>query len=263
MKQLRHFLLVPFFLLMLIGCKHWWSAADDEDDNPFQGMTAKQIYNEARTALSRKEYSAAIKRLEALDTVYPFNDYAESAGLELIYAYYEKEDYPSTAAAAERYIHLYPRSKHVDYAYYMKGMANFKQQRGPLANVLPMDASWRDPGTQSLAYSNFATLVQKFPHSKYKPNAEQRMIYLRNQFAQRELNTSLYYYARKLYVASAERASYLVETYPQAPSAKTALAVLYHSNLALGLKQASDDALAVYRATYNENPPNQVPSVDV
>lgn len=253
MKRIN-IILVILTVLSLSACKHWWGGSDDEDDGPFQGMNAQQIYTEAKENLAKKQYSEAIKRLEALDTLYPFHDDAEQAEIDLIYAYFKKEDYASTAATAERFIHLYPRAKHVDYAYYMKGLANFSQVRGALANFLPMDQATRDPGTQSQAYSDFASLVQKFPNSKYKPNALQRMIYLRNMFAQRELHAAYYYYDRRMFVAAEERASYVLKTYPQAPSAQEALTVVYYSNLALGLNDAADDALRVYRATYHSNP---------
>lgn len=251
MKQTK-LILVVGLLLSLLAC-----SKDKEEHNPFEGMSAKQLYTEAQKAMSKDQYSAAIKRLEALETMYPFNDYAEQAEVDLIYAYYKKGEYGATAATAEQFIHLYPRAKRVEYAYYMKGLANFQQTRGTMANLLPLDESWRDPGTQSQAYSDFATLVQKFPEGRYKANALQRMIYLRNLFAQRELNTAKYYYARKMYVATAERAGYLIKTYPQAPSAKPALALLYRANMAMGLKKAAADVLAVYQATYHKNPPSR------
>ena len=253
MKKIN-ILLIIALVLSLSACHSWWSKDDDDDMTPYKGMSAKQLYTDAQHEMKKKQYSAAIKRLEALETMYPFNDYAEQAEMDLIYAYYEKQDYPSSAATAERFIHLYPRAKRVDYAYYMKGLANFQQNRGTMANILPMDESWRDPGTQAQAYSDFATLVQKFPDSRYKPNALQRMIFLRNLFAQRELNTSKYYFERKMYVASADRAAYLIKTYPQAPSAKKALSLLYKANKALGLNKAADEALAVYQTTYHSNP---------
>lgn len=251
MNKIKIVLLMALLLLQA-SCKKFWG--DDEDNNPYKDMTAVQLYTEAQKEMKKEQYSSAIKHLEALETMYPFNDYAEQAEINLIYAYYQKEDYPSTAATAERFIHLYPRSNRVDYAYYMKGLANFQQSRGTLAAMLPIDESWRDPGTQSQAYSDFATLLQKFPSSRYRANALQRMIYLRNQFAKRELNTAHYYYDRKMYVAAAERASYLLKTYPQAPSAQTALAILYHANKAMGLNKAADDALRVYQATYHHTP---------
>jgi outer membrane protein assembly factor BamD len=248
MRQMK-ILCVIGVLLCLLSCKK-----NDDDFNPYQGMTAKQLYTASKKEMSKEQYSSAIKHLEALETMYPFNDYAEEAEVDLIYAYYKKGEYASTAAAAERFIHLYPRAKRVEYAYYMKALANFQQNRGTLANLLPIDESWRDPGTQSQSYSDFATLIQRFPNSKYKANALQRMTYLRNLFAQRELNVSKYYFDRKMYVAATERASYLVKTYPQAPSARAALAIMYRANLAMGLKRAADDALAVYQSTYHSNP---------
>ena len=190
-----------------------------------------------------------------METMYPFHDDAEKAELDLIYAYYLKEDYASAGASAERFVHLYPRSKQADYGFYIKAMSNFNQMRGPVATLLPMDQSYRDPGTQSQAYSDFATLVQLFPNSRYKANAEQHMIYLRNMFAKSELNVSKYYYERRRYVAAVERANYLIQTYPQAPTVKEALTILYHANLALGLKAAAADAFSVYQKTYGKKPP--------
>lgn len=259
MKAIKYLIVLVVFV-GLVGCKTltglWQDLKkDDEDEGPFKGQSAKQLYHDADVALKKKDYSGAIKRLEAMETMYPFHEDAEKAELRLIYAYYEKEDYLSAGAASERFIHLYPRAKHVDYAYYIKAMSNFHQLRGPVANILPMDQSYRDPGTQSQAYSDFATLVQLFPNSEYKANSEQHMIYLRNMFAKSELNVSKYYYERRRYVASAERASYLIQTYPQAPSVKEALGVLYHANKELGLQDAAKDALNVYKKTYGGKPP--------
>lgn len=236
-------------IIALSACSKW--AKDDEDKNPYKGMTAKQLYSASQTSLKKQEYVTAAKQLEAMEVMYPFSDYTEQSQMDLILAYYKSEDYPSAAATAERFIHLYPRAKNVDYAYYMRGLANFQQTRGVFAKVLPLDESWRDPGTQTQAFVDFATLIQRFPNSKYKANAMQRMIYLRNMFAQHEFNISHFYFKRKMYVAAIERSSYLVKNYPQAPSVQKALVIMYRANMALGLKKAADDAMTVYQATYH------------
>jgi len=255
MKAIKYFVVLGL-LIALVGCKSFFGDTEekDEGEGPYKGQSAKQLYQDARTALNKKDYTGAIKRLEAMEIMYPFHDDAEAAELELMYAYYQKEEYPAAAAAAERFIHLYPRAKRVDYAYYIKAMSNFHQSRGPVATLLPMDQSWRDPGTQSQAYSDFATLVQQFPRSEYKADAQQHMIYLRNMFANTELNIAKYYYERRRFVASAERANYVLQTYPQATSTKEALGVLYYANKALNLTQAADDALNVYAKTYGGKP---------
>jgi outer membrane protein assembly factor BamD len=236
----------------LVACKSWFG--DNEDYNPYKDESAEQLFNEAEKSLKKHEYSNAIKRFEAMDSMYPFHEKAEQAQLDLIYAYYKKDDFASCAAAAERFIHLYPRSSKVDYAYYMKAMANFRQPRGALSDFVPMDLAWRDPGTQSQAYSDFAILVERFPNSRYTPNAQQRLIYLRNLFAAREMHIANYYYYHQMYVSASERANYVIKNYSQSSSARAALGLMYHAYLKLGLLDTASDTLKVYEATYHTKP---------
>lgn len=251
-KQFGLALATILLSLQLVACKNWFSS--DDDYNPYKDETAEQLYAEAKKSLKKHEYTSAIKRFEAMDSMYPFHEKAEQAQLDLIYAYYKKDDFASCSAAAERFIHLYPRSQKVDYAYYMKALANYRQPRGALSDFVGLDLAWRDPGTQSQAYSDFATLVDKFPSSKYTPNAKQRMIYLRNLFAAREMHIANYYYYHQMYVAASERANYVVRNYSQSSSARPALGLMYHSYLKLGLNDAANDTLKVYEATYHMKP---------
>ena len=62
---------------------------------------------------------------------------------------------------------------------------------------------------------------------------------------------SKYYFRKKMYVAARERATYLVKNYPQAPSVKKGLIVMYESNKALGLHAAAADVMRVYEANYH------------
>ena len=229
---------------LLAGCGKTY------DDDYFKNMSAKQIFNGAETALADEDYSKSIHYYEALDAMYPFSEYSEQGMLDSIYAYYENGDTALAESTASRYIHLYPRSEHVDYAYYMKGLADFEQNRGALAKIIPMDLSYRDPGTQVQAYTDFSVLVKRYPQSIYTPDATQRLIFMRNVLAQSELNIAEFYMKRKMYVAAANRVSYLLETYPQAPQTEEALVILVKADRELGLNAASDEALKVLKASY-------------
>jgi len=231
-------------LTLLISCS--WFKKDDEPYNPYEGMSEPELYAEANDYLAKEQYTSAIKRYEAMETMYPFSEQGETMERNLIYAYYKNSEYPSAAATAERYIRLYPSSKNVDYAYYMKAMSNFNQPRGAFANLIPLDESERDAGTQAVAYSDFAALLDRFPNSKYRQDALQHLIYLRNTFADRELKTARFYLHRKMYVAAANRASYVIKNYQQAPAAKKALKVMALSNKKLHLQDAEKDAHAIY-----------------
>lgn len=250
MKELVKIILI-LSSVSLSGCLGW---ADKEVDvnAEYRGLTAKQLYEQGTQSVDKGNYTTAIKEFEAMESLYPFSSYAQRAQVKLMDAYYKNEEYASAAASAQRYIHLYPRAENVDYAYYLKGLANFQQYRGAFAKFLPMDESWRDPGTEAQAYADFGVFIQRFPNSRYKDDALQRMIYLRNMFAQRELNNASFYFDRQLYVAAVERANFLIENYPQAPSVEKALKLAYRANMKLGLKAAATDAAKVYESTYHK-----------
>ena len=146
--------------LLLISC----SKNTEEDDalEMYKGMSDQKLYQNALSAIKETDYSSAIKRFEAFETLFPFSVNAQKSELYLIYAYFKNSDYALSAAAAERYIHLHPREKHVDYAYYMKGVANFEQERGTFAKAFKLDDSWRDPGTQLTSYHDFSVWLNAF-----------------------------------------------------------------------------------------------------
>lgn len=237
MKRLK-FIVLLVSVLSLSACS-WFSSKDDA----LQHEPADSLYSQGVDALHDGNYSSAVRYFEALTSNYPFGNYAQKGQLYLIHAYYESGDPASSVAAAQSYIHLYPRAKDVDYAYYMKGVANFAQDRGVLLRYLPNDVSERDPGTMKEAYNDFNELVSRFPESKFVPDARQRMVYLRNIYAEKEMHAANYYFRRGAYVAASNRANYVVKHYQQAPAVPRALALMVVSYQKLGLKDASSDAL--------------------
>ena len=196
-----------------------------------------------------------MRRYEALDALYPFSQYSEQALLDSIYAYYQTGDYALTAATAKRFIHAYPADPHLDYACYMKGLAEMLEDRSWAQRYLPIDVSTRDPGMARQAYSTFFTLVQQFPNSAYAPYARQRMIYLRNMFAASELHVAQYYFVRHAWVASANRASDIVEYYANTPSLKPALIIMVKSYRALGQEEEANKALKVLELNFPHTAP--------
>lgn len=246
MKIFKLAFLVCFILAMLTAC----ASHSNDPFIAFKGQTVNQIYQNAKESLLDRDFSRAIKAYEALDVLYPFNRYAENAQLELIYAYYKDGDSPSAKAAAERFIHLYPNSEHIDYAYYMQAMADMDQDRGWYLRYIPIDLSLRDPGTMRLGYQEFAELIRRYPDSHYVPDARQRMIYLRNLFASYELHIADYYFLRKAYVAAANRANEIIQRYQGAPEVKKALIIMIKSYRILGLEELASQSLAVFRLNY-------------
>lgn len=233
--------------LLLTAC----SSVTDPAES-YKGDTPKKIFDRGEEAVRDKNYSEATKRFEALEVQYPLEPDTQIAELHIIYAYYMNADYASAEAAANRFIRAYPMSPHVDYAYYMLGLSNYYQNLGVFERIFTIDLATRDLTQIKKSFDSFATIVRSHPNSRYAPAAYQYMIYLRNVMADHELQVANYYYSRKAYVASADRANGVVQHFQGAPAVPDALVLMAKCYRALHLTQLEQDTLAVLR--YNNYP---------
>src|SRR6266568_4570748 len=191
------------------------SSLDKRD--PSSGWSAAKLYQEAKESLDSGQYDLAIKHYETLEARFPYGRYSQQAQIETAYAYYKQSEQASAVAAADRFIKLHPNHPNVDYVYYLK------------------------------------ELVQRFPESKYTPDALARMKYLVNALASHEVHVARYYMKRGAYCAGANRAQYALKNYPQAPVQEEALLIMVRAYDVLGMPELRDDAERVLRRNFPES----------
>lgn len=233
-------------LLVMTGCA-------SEDKKP-QDMTERELYEDAQTNLEDMRFESAVKKLQLLEARFPFGPYAEQAQLEIIYAHLRSLESEAAIASAERFIRLHPQSPHLDYALYMKGLANYTESEGFFDRFLPTDMTKRDPGSSLKAFEDFRQLLYQFPDSPYAADARARMIYLRNRLARYEINVANYYFKRKAYLAAANRGKFVVENYSQTPAAADGLAVMIQAYKLLGLNDLANSPLQVLASNFPNHP---------
>jgi outer membrane protein assembly factor BamD len=221
-----------------------------------KAWSANKLYGTAKANLDDGNYTKAIELFEKLEARFPYGPYAQQAQLDVAYAYYKDNEPISAVAACDRFIKLHPNHPNVDYAYYLKGLANFIEDEGLLANIGGQDMSERDPRSAKDAFEAFRDLVTRFPDSKYAEDARARMRYLVNALAAHEVHVARYYFKRGAYVAAANRGKYVLEHYQQSPVLEEALEIMANSYDKLGLATARDDALKVLKHNF----PNRRPA---
>lgn len=240
--------LALILVLLLSACSFLQPSEQDET----KGWSAQKLYSEAKSEMDSGDYTKAISYFEKLEARYPYGRYAQQSQLEIAYAYYKDREAASAVAAADRFIKLHPNHPNVDYAYYLKGLANFNENLGYLGYLTNQDLSDRDPKAARESFEAFKELSTRFPDSKYTPDAIARMKYLVNALAGNEVKVAQYYYRRGAYVAAVNRAQLVVEQYPQTPAVEDALAVMVKSYEAMGMTALKEDSLRVL----NKNFPN-------
>lgn len=218
------------------------------------GWSAERIYKAAHDAMLEGNYTRAVKLFESLEARFPYGRYAQQAMLEGAFANYRANETAAAISTLDRFIRTYPNHPSIDYAYYLKGIVNFREDQGMFGYVYEFELSERDPKQMKDAFAAFKELVAKFPDSRYAEDAKQRMVYLVNALSMYEVHVARYYYNRGAYVASANRAQLSLVNYPRTPANEHALDVMWRSYDKLNLVQLRDDAKDILKRTYPTSP---------
>jgi len=237
---------------LLVGCAS--EATRQERLRQQARETELQLYENSQRQLRSQQWESAIQNLQALEDNFPFGTYAEQAQLEIIYAYYRNYEFDAAIASADRFIRLHPRHRNVDFAYYYKGLASFANGGGLFDRVAATDMSLRDPGAARESFTHFNQLLTLFPNSSYAPDAEKRMLYLRNLLARHEIQVANYYFKRGAYIAAINRGRNVVENYQQTPAVPDALAVMVQGYQLLGMTELMRRSLDILKMNYPGHP---------
>jgi len=228
-------------LLLLLSATLFACAGHDTEEDETADYSAKELYEEAQANIDAAEFQSAVKNLESLEARFPFDPFAKQAQLEIAYAYYKFDELDQAVSAVERFARLHPREPHMDYVYYLKGLINFNRGQGLLDDWFPREPSRHDPAVLEQGFNNFATLVRRYPDSIYAGDAYQRMVYLRNQMAEKEILTAEFYIERKSWLSAAKRAKAVIVRYPNTIWTKRALDIMLLSYEKLELTELAAD----------------------
>jgi outer membrane protein assembly factor BamD len=212
--------------------------------------SAERLYKAAHDALIEGNYTRAIKLFDTLESRFPYGRYAQQAILESAYANYRAGETAAAVAQCDRFIRTYPNHPNVDYAYYLKGLVNFREDQGLLGYVYEVDLSEREPKAMRESFAAFKELVAKFPGSRYAEDAKDRMAYLTNALAMYEVKVARYYYNRGAYLAAVLRAQSVLVNYPRTPANEDALKITMAGYEKLGLPQLASDSKRILDATF-------------
>jgi outer membrane protein assembly factor BamD len=248
--RIFHHSLALLLIALIAGCGLLPEGEQDET----AGWSAQRLYSEAKESLNSGNYEQAIKYYGKLEARYPYGRFAQQAQLELAYAHFKDNEPAQAVAAADRFIKLHPNHPSVDYAYYLRGLANFNDELGFVGYLTGQDLTERDPKAARDAFEAFRELVTRFPDSRYTPDGIARMKYLLNALAAHEVHVARYYMRRNAYVAAANRVQYALKAYPQAPANEEGLVILVNAYNALGMSDLRDDAQRVLMKNFPKSP---------
>ncbi|MGY1458133.1 MULTISPECIES: outer membrane protein assembly factor BamD [unclassified Luteimonas] len=245
-------LLVLLAVFAASGCARMKNMFKDEDAN--EGVAVEVLYDKGHALMRGGNWSGATNTYRRLVAQYPYGPYTEQAMIEIAYAQFKMGRHDDAVSSIDRFIRTYPTHRNVAYVYYLRGLVNSTRDTVFLQRAWNLDASRRDLATPLQGYNDLRIVTERYPNSRYAADAANRMAELRNMFARHEIETALYYMRRDAWVAAAERARYLLETYPQSEYQNDAVAVLTAAYTELGNQTLAADARRVLELNEPDHP---------
>lgn len=247
----RSLLVLLLAAALLSGC----GLFKDRSEAQRKNWQAADWYKAAKEELDNGNWQAATKLYAELESKFPYGRYAQQAQLDSAYAFYKEGETAQAVSAIDRFLKAYPNHPFLDYALYLKGLANFREDLGPLATyVARQDFADRDPKAARESFEIFKDLVTRFPESRYAPDAYRRMGFLVDALARHEMHVARYYLNRGAWLSAANRAQTVLTRFPTSSARQEALDILVQAYDRMGLAALRDDARRVLALNHPTDP---------
>jgi outer membrane protein assembly factor BamD len=233
----RHLTLATVLIgasLQLSACSSF-SGMFSEAPTKIEEKPADVLYKEGDGYVNKGDYTKAAERFEEVDRQHPYSKEARESMIMAAFAYQKAGKLPEAVAAARRYLTLHPGSKEAPLAQHIIASSYYERINDPT----------RDQADTKKAVVEMETLINRYPDSRYTPEARKRIRVARDVLAASEMNVGRWYQKKGQYLAAINRYRVVVSEYQNTAHVEEALARLTECYYSLGIANEAQTAAAV------------------
>ena len=146
---------------------------------------AEVLFKEAQELVESERFILATEKLNAIKTQHPYSFYATPAELLQADVLFLQESFVESAAAYLLFRDFHPRHEKIAYVIYRIAESFYKQ----IPDTIDRDL---EPAMEAIKY--YDEVVQKYPESSYKIDAEQRIIKSKKMLREKDLYIADFYF---------------------------------------------------------------------
>ena len=233
----KRIVLIVLFSSALISCSDTKIAAPETE-----GEKLRILYSRAMDLVDRKDFVDAAIMFEDIERQYPYSKWSNQAQLMTSFCYYKSQMYDKSLDSLERFIALYPGSRKISYAYYLRALNYFEQIR---------DVE-RDQSITAKAKQAFYEVTKKYPDSEFAKDSKDKIDIINDRLAAKEMEIARFYQFNHQWISAINRYNELLDNYGTSVYTAETLHRLVEIYYTLGLV---DDAKK-YAATLGYNFPD-------
>ena len=218
-------LLIIGFLFTLASCtkKEVKVSVLKEKDLDSQVIEA---YKAGKKSLEQGDVIFAAKKFQEAEMLFPQSSMAPKSALMAAYSYYKQDYYGDAIGELNRFINVYPKSKNLDYAYYLLAICYYEQ----------IVDEKKDLNSIKNAKETFQFVLKEFPNTEYALDSEFKLDLINDILASKEMYVGRYYFEKKKWIASINRFRTVVDEYDETIYTEEALHRLVEAYYTIGLK---------------------------
>ncbi|WP_368188349.1 outer membrane protein assembly factor BamD [Aestuariibius sp. HNIBRBA575] len=219
-------------LAVLVACSNIGSDVSPEE---LENYSAEEIFQRGEFELERNRAEDAAFYFGEIERLYPYSQWAKRALIMQAFSYHREGNYPSSRAAAQRYIDFYPTDEDAAYAQYLLALSYYDQ----------IDEIGRDQGLTFQALQALRVVIERYPDSEYARSSILKFDLAFDHLAAKEMEIGRYYLRRDHFAASINRFRVVVEDFQTTSHTPEALHRLVEAYLSLGLTDEAQSAGAI------------------
>ena len=236
MKKIKQIFGIILLLAVLVSC------ADTKLQTPeTEGERLQILYSNAMKLVNKKDFVDAAILFEDIERQYPYSKWSNQAQLMTSFCYYKSSMYNESLDSLERFIALYPGSKKISYAYYLRALNYFEQIK---------DVE-RDQSMTEKAKQAFYEVTTKYPDSQFAQDALDKIDIINDRLAAKEMEIARYYQFDHQWISAINRYNDILENYKTSVYTAESLHRLVEIYYSLGLYEEAKK----YAATLGHNFP--------
>ncbi len=236
MKKLKIFLYITLINIIILSC----SSNDKASKNKAIDQSSKELYQIAMIDLDQENFEQATLKFKEIIYKYPLSNEGVQSEIMLGFIDYLMLKYDDAIYKFDRIIKIYPSHKNIDYVYYMRAVSYFEQISGE--NF--------DGKSNIEAKKNFQELLNRFPESEYAKDSRQKLIFINENIAAKDMEVAIFYLKQKQYLAALGRYNKVIEKHPKSKFIPEALYRLVEIYIILGMEEEAEKAVAVIVYNY-------------
>ena len=206
-----------------------------------EGEKLQVLYSNAMELVKKRDFVDAAILFEDIERQYPYSKWSNQAQLMTSFCYYKSQMYNESLDAIERFIALYPGSKKVSYAYYLRALNYFEQ----------INDVERDQSMTIQSQKAFYEVINKYPNSEFVEDAMNKIDIIADRLAAKEIEIARYYQFNHQWISAINRYNFILKEYNTSVYTEESLYRLVEIYFSLGLHEEAEN----YASTLGYNFP--------